>query len=376
MGPWTLELLDPWALGPLNFWTRGHAACQVLPECRDLWETNNASVHRSQHTQRASVAIAAQEQLLFLFVLSLSLSPSPAMKVLLTPVGANDKVIELIPRNCGLIPEQAHVNVVICGDGKLMALAANGATRPVFLDEYYTRLFTKLCKLGNEDVVRTVSVVETSFFDDDFHVKIGNADFFFMAGFTTGTPIVERIFRRDDQQMTLKRHAIANRIARNQMSYWGVCGSAVACGVSWDMPDFSSRVLPPQKFQMLEVLADGYVDYQAAVGAGGVRVTPDMAQWHITGGTGCVIVATPARQYGEAFVCVRGKKGGSYWGYLAACNEITAKMQSQIKRLNSCVSYFRSSPRLDARLWRICWGSGVAELSSEDAYQADDAIVV
>jgi hypothetical protein len=288
------------------------------------------------------------------------------MKVLLTPVGPSDKVVEWIPRNCGLIPSQAHVNIVICGDGKLTN-ASFGCRRIDPLDlEYYKRLMFKMCKLGN-DVVETVTCVAISFFEDEdvFHNKVRIADVFFMAGFTSMSPIIEKVFCRSDHSMTLKRHAVGNRIARNKMSFWGVCGSAVACGVSWDMSSISSRVLQHQKYQMLEVLADGNVDYQSSSGAGNIQVTQDMTQWHITSGTGCVIVATPATRHGEAFVCV--KKG--YTAYQEKCNEITAKMKLQIERLYSCASYYRSDSQVNSHVWRLLWGTGQVEWPSEEEFQ-------
>ena len=103
------------------------------------------------------------------------------MRVLLTPVGPRDKVIEWIPRNCGLIPETAHVNVVMCFDtyGRVLDVP------------YYTRLLTKMCTRGNS-VVKSVTCVEISFFenDDDFKAKLDNADVFFMTGFTGSSRIV------------------------------------------------------------------------------------------------------------------------------------------------------------------------------------------
>ena len=287
------------------------------------------------------------------------------MRVLLTPVGPRDKVIEWIPRNCGLIPETAHVTVAMCFD-------TYGRDVDV---PYQTRLLTKLCTRANS-VVKSVTCVQISWFEnfDDFKDKLDNADVFFMSGFTGSSPIIERIFCRTDFSMTLKRHAVSNRICRNLMAYWGVCGSAIASGCSWDKgaAKISSRTLPAQNFQMLEILADGYVDYQSSAGAEGIQVTSDMTEWHITSGTGCVIVATPERRHGQAFVCVKN----NYTAYNARCTALTGKLQSQIGRLYHCVSYYRSGLAANSSLWRLFWGSGKIESTSQAQYEADRRIVV
>ena len=119
---------------------------------------------------------------------------------------------------------------------------------------------TKLCK-SNNDAVNTVAVTEISFFEpaDTFLQKLRKADFFYMAGFIPGEVHVERIFKRDDHNMFLKRAAVANKVVTNTMSLWAICGSAMSCGATW-CGGWSPRTMPHSSHQMLEMLADGYVD--------------------------------------------------------------------------------------------------------------------
>ena len=87
---------------------------------------------------------------------------SLAMKLLLTPHGPNDKVMEWIPRVDGFIPHKQNVRVVVCNDGK-----DHSRTVRAPLDRpYYERMFEKLCKLNN-NVVQTVSLEVISFFEPD-----------------------------------------------------------------------------------------------------------------------------------------------------------------------------------------------------------------
>ena len=220
---------------------------------------------------------------------------SLAMKLLLTPVGPSDNVIKWIPPITGFIPRKQHVCVLVCFDGKDEEL-----DRP-----YYERLFKKMCKLNN-NVVQSVSLEVISFFepDTDFYEKLHNCDFFFMAGFTSHVKHVEAIFRRFDESMTLKRTEVANRVVTNKMAMWAVCGSAVSCGTFWDIRD-SGRVLPNSLYQMLEVLADGRICYDACSGPQGITVTDDLKEWHISSGTGLIIVTNDRLQHGESFVCVK-----------------------------------------------------------------------
>ena len=44
-----------------------------------------------------------------------------AMKLLLTPNGPSDRVIESIPRIPGFIPLKPHVCVLVCNDGKYLS---------------------------------------------------------------------------------------------------------------------------------------------------------------------------------------------------------------------------------------------------------------
>ena len=271
-----------------------------------------------------------------------------AMKLLLTPAGPRDKVIECIPRIAGFIPHHQHVCVLVCNDGK----DRSPTIRTAFDTSYYERLFKKMCQLNNNDV-NTVSLEVISFFepDTDFYQKLDNCDFFFMAGFTSRVQHVEAIFMRDDESMTQKRMAVANRVVTNKMSMWGVCGSAVACGASWNI-GFSSRVLPNSSQQMLEILADGHVRYDS--GPQELTVTDNLKEWHISSGTGLIIVTNDRLQHGESFVCVKPK----YAEYQPKCVAITHKMVRQLERLNSMVSHYRSEQAHNSQCWRLFWGTG------------------
>lgn len=278
------------------------------------------------------------------------------MKLLLTPVGPNDKVINWIPRIAGFIPHKQHVCVLFCNDGK-----DHSPTNRTAIDRlYYERLFKKMCKLNN-NVVQTVSLEVISFFEpgSDFYEKLHNCDFFFMAGFTTRVKHVEAIFRRDPpdlESMTLKRMAVANKVVTNKMAMWAVCGSAVSCGTFWDFRG-SDRVLPNSLYQMLEVLGDGHICYEACSGPQGITVTDDLREWHISSGTGLIIIMNDRLQHGEAFVCVKKH----YNEYQTKCVTITRKMVRQLERLNSMFSDYRSEQAHNSQCWRLCWGSGKAE---------------
>ena len=274
------------------------------------------------------------------------------MKLLLTPVGPSDKVIKWIPRVDGLIPNKHHVRVLVCNDGKDTAFCKFSFDR-----SYYERLFTKLCK-NHEAVVQTVSLETISFFeaDIDFFEKLNNADVFFMSGFTSHVNHVEAIFKRDDEAMTLKRAALANAVVTNQVTMWAVCGSAVCCGNSWGI-GWSGRGLQASEFQMFDMLNDGCIDYQACSGASGIEVTDDLKAFHITSGTGLVIVLNAEQRHGEAFVCVNK----SWAAYQAKCDLITAKTNRQLMRLSAMVSVYRSRPAKDSQRWCFRWGTGIVE---------------
>ena len=171
-----------------------------------------------------------------------------------------------------------------------------------------------------------MSLQPISFFEPDthFHEKLRSCDFVFMAGFTSHVKYVEDIYRRDDESMTLKRMAVANRVAINNMAMWAVCGSAISCGTSWCTP-FPDRVLPNSLFQMLEVLADGRVCYDACSGPHGINVTDDLTDWHISSGAGFIIVLDERTCEGKAFRCVKPHA----YAYEQQCGVITAKMKNQ-----------------------------------------------
>ena len=275
---------------------------------------------------------------------------SLAMKLLLTPVGPSDKVIKWIPLIAGFIPNKQHVCVLVCNDGK----DYSPTIRAAFDRSYYARLFTNMCKLQS-NVVQTVSLEVISFFDPDkdFYDKLDNCDFLFMAGFTTDVRHVEAIFRRDDESMTLKRMRVANKVVTNEMAMWAVCGSAVACGTSWDIQG-SGRVLPNSLYQMLEVLADGRICYDACSGPQGITVTNNLREWHVSSGTGLIIVTNHGLQHGESFVCVKNHRVASH----AQCVTITRKMMRQLERLSSMVVRYRSEQAHNSRCWCLFWGTG------------------
>ena len=303
---------------------------------------------------------ASQQALNSLHCLFVAFDLSLAMRLLLTPAGPSDNVIGWIPRVPGFIPEKQHVRVCVCNDGKKY-----GPSPVISIDTaYYQRLLTKLCKSSNA-VVETVSLQEISFFDESdaaFYEKLGDCDLFFMAGFTTKVAHVEAIYKRGDESMSRKRHEVANRIVTNKMAYWGSCGSAVSCGTVWEM-DSSSRVLPKESYQMLETLADGRINYDACSGPYNVTVTDDLRVWHITSGTGLIIVMNDRVQHGEAFVCVKRH----YTAYQELCKRISEKTVLQLSRLYDMVSEYRSEPSSDSACWRLRWGPGIAEPCSPKA---------
>ena len=273
------------------------------------------------------------------------------MKLLLTPKGLSDFVVERIPRVTGLIPRKQHVIVLLCNDGK--DTAARTDMTPGKL-AYFTRLLTKLCMLNN-DVVNTVAVTEISFFEPahTFHQKLRNADFFYMAGFIPGEVHVERIFQRDDHNMFLKRVAVANKVVTNTMSLWAICGSAMSCGATW-CGGWSPRTMPHSSHQMLEMLADGYVDYASSSGPE-VTVTDDLRSFQICSGTGLVVVTSETVQHAEAFRCVKGQKHSNWQKYDELAVRITAKLHMQIQRLSTMVSLYHDG---NGNFWRLHWGTG------------------
>ena len=99
------------------------------------------------------------------------------MKLLLTPEGLNDSVVERIPKVVGLVPRKHHVIVLLCNDG--LDTASCKTMTPLQLANF-TRLLTKLCQLNN-DSVKSVAVITISFFEpgSSFHEKVKNADLIF-----------------------------------------------------------------------------------------------------------------------------------------------------------------------------------------------------
>ena len=179
------------------------------------------------------------------------------MRLMLTPQGPSDSIVELIPPITGFIPQREHVRFLWCNDGKDLSSTCRGEVNK----DYYARLFLKLCTRNN-DTVRSVCVTFISFFDtdDDFCAKLNNCDVFFMAGFTTRVQHVEAIYRRQCVSMMMKRMELANRVVTNRISLWAVCGSAVCCGNCWNY-DGSLRTMPNTSHEFLGILADGQVWY-------------------------------------------------------------------------------------------------------------------
>ena len=285
------------------------------------------------------------------------LSVHVAMKLLLTPVGPSDKVIAWIPSIPGFIPEKQHIQILACFDGK--DVRSGLEIKRANVDwTYYKRLLGNLCK-NNNTCVKTVSLQPISFFepDTDFYEKLSRSDFFFMAGFTSLEKRVEDIYRRDDPRMTLKRMAVANRVATNNMAMWAVCGSAISCGISWPCKTFPARVLPNSLFQMLEVLGDGHVCYDACSGPHAIKVTDDLRDWHISSGTGIIVVLDKRTCEGKAFRCVKPHA----YAYEQQCAVITAKTKLQLERLRSMVSRYRSDSNPDSPCWQLSWGTGLVE---------------
>jgi hypothetical protein len=270
------------------------------------------------------------------------------MKVLLTPMGPSDPVIGSVPSLEGLIPEN-DVTVLVCLDGKT---ETSGVRAPLDV-AYYTRLFRKLCNKEN-GIVRNINLMQISFFDqyDLFLAKLHLCDIFFMAGFTSRVKHVEAIYARRNPDMTRKRHAVANRCVTNMMLFWGVCGSAVGCGTEWEM-FLSSRILSPPNFQMLELLADGRVDYQACSGPA-CTITGDLTEWHITSGIGLLIVMTEHRQAAIPFCCVKKNR----WEHGKTCKLMEPKLIEQVQRMATLASEYMTD---NGKKWRLHWGTGKIE---------------
>ena len=270
------------------------------------------------------------------------------MKLMLTPEGRNDSVVERIPKVVGLVPRKDHVIVLLCNDG--LDTASCKTMTPLQLANF-RRLLTKLCQLNN-DSVKSVAVITISFFEpgSSFHEKVKNADLFFMANFTHNVDHVEGIFRRHDAIMRMKRMAVANKVVTNTMSLWAVGGAAMACGAFWR----NSRRMPVCSHQMLAILADGYVDYTTGFG-GNVPLTNALRSFQISGGTGLVIVTTDTIQHAEAFRCANTGTKGKKWIYHNNAARITAKLQLQIQRLRSMVSLYHDG---HGNLWSLHWGTG------------------
>ena len=176
-----------------------------------------------------------------------------------------------------------------------------------------------------------------------------------MAGFLPNVTRVEAIFLRHNESMTRKRTEVANRVVTNEMAMWAVCGSAVSCGTSWNYRG-TGRVLPHSSYQMLEVLADGHVCYDACSGPGGITVTENLKEWHISSGTGLIIVTNAMLQHGQSFVCVSSQHDA----YHAPALAISHKMTEQLRRLHNMVSDYRSEQAPNSRCWRLFWGTGNA----------------
>ena len=176
-----------------------------------------------------------------------------------------------------------------------------------------------------------------------------------MAGFTSHVRHVEAIFVRHDESMARKRTEVANRVVTNEMAN---VGSLWQCGVLRHLLEFPSsrRVVPHSSYQMLEVLADGEVCYDACSGPNNITITENLNEWHISSGTGLIIVTNAMLQHGQSFVCVSSQRDA----YHAPALAISHKMTEQLRRLHNMVSDYRSEQAPNSRCWRLFWGTGNA----------------
>jgi hypothetical protein len=111
--------------------------------------------------------------------------------------------------------------------------------------------------------------------------------------------------------------------------------------------------LSPPNFQMLELLADGRVDYQACSGPA-CTITGDLTEWHITSGIGLLIVMTEHRQAAIPFCCVKKNR----WEHGKTCKLMEPKLIEQVQRMATLASEYMTD---NGKKWRLHWGTGKIE---------------
>lgn len=275
------------------------------------------------------------------------------MKLLLTPEGVRDPVIDMILETNiikHLIPDKPIITVLLCNDGKDISPSIHA---PLDLP-LYRNSFWRLCSKVNarrNGKIQEVQVRQISFWHDEdlFQSELAICDIFFMAGFTNKCDHIEAVYR--DIGFQLKRHAVANRCILNQMTCWGVCGSAISFGCLWDVT-WSSRHMGSscEMFQMLG--QDGWVNYTATTTPNKVVVTTDLREWQMTSGTGLGVCITEDVRFAEAFLCVKSKTNKRAWKQLAGM--MAGKLAEQVALLSQKRTVYNAS-RHGLRLWCLSW---------------------
>ena len=78
-------------------------------------------------------------------------------------------------------------------------------------------------------------------------------------------------------------------------------------------------------------------------GGHNINVSENLQEWHMTSGTGFIIVTDNEQQHARAFCCVKKDKAG----YVAKCADLDAKMRRQLDRLKGNVTIFLYGPNDD-----------------------------
>ena len=147
----------------------------------------------------------------------------------------------------------------------------------------------------------TVVLRQISFLDEEhaFMEKLDNSDVFYMAGFTTKVDHVEQIYRH--RRFDGKRFAVANKCVTNQLSCWGVCGSAVSFGNRWTL-DSTGRTMG-YDCRIFELLGtQGFVTYSND------EISHGIDDWRFMSGTGMCICIGSEVTCADAFRVVNAKK--------------------------------------------------------------------
>jgi len=284
------------------------------------------------------------------------------MKLLLTPQGPSDRVIDCV-HWCdswqNVIPcNKEVVNVVLCTDGKDQVRAGDFAVDM----NLYKHYFVKLCRGPNKTRCQhqVVEVKRISFWDTNecFFDKLRDADIFYMAGFQIGHKRIEQLFH-EHERFEFRRTAVANRCCQNLMTFWGVCGSAVACGSRWDYISSSNRLwnFDVQFFRMLG--HDGVVGYNANDSPGVLRpkiLESPLNVWHIGSGFGLCICIKADIISAKAFRCV-GKNNDYKQAWSDLVDLQSERLARQAEMLAS-VSTDYNALKDGICYWRFYWGTG------------------